>query len=110
MGVQTSRDLDCLRCDRCRVQPARLDAGEVSPSRERVVVAYLAAVALAAAVFGYRAVDVGRGLAAQSGGVGVVVTTGREANIPAIRSLIEHGQLSGREARFYKPYVPPVEE
>ena len=115
LGVRRAGDLDCLHCDHCIIAPlaAEAEAPQVSPVWSRILLMAALACAL---VFVQRAAVVHNEWAAQQPVEAAGRTSekeehkARDANLPAIRQLIEQRQLSPHEASHYKPYVPPPEE
>ena len=119
LGVRHTRDLDCLHCDRCilAAKESAVMAPEVSPAWSRILVcAFFLAVLAGCIVLVQNGRVVQREWTAQQPAEAVArkgeqeENKARAANLPAIRHLIEQNQLSGHEARFYKPYVPPPED
>ncbi|NIA12483.1 MAG: 4Fe-4S binding protein [Nitrospiraceae bacterium] len=104
LGVRSNAELDCIMCDRCGwTRP------ETSRSR-RVLMVHGVCVAAAAAIFagamfsGEPPVEAGSAVP----GIGEAdVPTGagqaRDVDAERIRTLIDQGHLSGREAEYYGP-------
>jgi len=106
LGVISHEDLDCIRCDRCRMKAkAEPSAGPRRGSPVPVTAAFLTSVFVCAAVFAAlmfghaeEATGFGQGPAARTSGV---AGQPRDVDLPRIKGLIDHGALSNKEAEFY---------
>ena len=114
-GVATPAELDCIRCDRCRCRGG-LDAAQVRRDqriafrRTRNVV-FIASVVCATAVLTAATLSTSPFRAARQ--ASRQVTTGgagqakmRRVDVVRLKSLVEQGELSDREALYYHPHDP----
>jgi hypothetical protein len=99
-GVESSRELDCMGCDRCRMARSP-EAPRVSP--ERIRTAYLATLFLAALLFFSAArreheAFLDESAAQSTAGAGRM----RTADMQKLDRLIREHRLSDREAMYWK--------
>ncbi len=107
LGVRSSRELDCLYCDRCAAN--RSDAKRVKSTIERrkadIVLTCAAALAFVfIALHGVQAVRAGNAVLAPVTAVGVKGTS-RDVAMGALFERLDRGQLSKHPAEFQHPDV-----
>ncbi|MBN2307467.1 MAG: 4Fe-4S binding protein [Candidatus Hydrogenedentes bacterium] len=102
LGVRHARELDCIRCDRCRYADAAARGPEEAPHSDGwLVLVFSCAVIVLAAVFCDAAVS---NLRSELEPEVIVRSTGaaRDVDTGRIQRMIERGELSDHEADFYR--------
>ncbi|MCP4643521.1 MAG: 4Fe-4S binding protein [bacterium] len=112
LGVQTGRELDCIRCDRCRMEGVEArrgpEPGMLGALADRGNGVFVVAVLTLAAVIVAMTVTETRAALEPQVVVRAVETTGgvggepRDVDAERIQRLIDEGRLSGHEAEYYR--------
>jgi len=113
-GVSSRRELDCLCCDRCRmISPGEREASRAArrePAGRRGAIFVFAAAALAL-LLAWRVASTVSGVGpgpARPVGAGAGQT--RDVDMARLTKMIERGELSDREARYYERIPPAAEQ